>query len=383
MIVNTHIHSPYSFSSFDSIEQAVRLAREQQVRVLGLSDFNTLEGYGEFTTQCRMQKIFPLYGVEFIALDKADRSQGLRWNDPQNPGTIYFCGKALDFPLTLSAPTRSRLQGLGEGTQQHIGRVIQKLNAVLAQAGVALELDYTTIRSRYAKNTVRERHVARALADALCTQLSAEQLRAALTSLFGEQGSTLAVNDSVLFQNELRNRLLKAGAPAFIEESDDAFFGLDEVIGVVLDGGGIPCYPILADGGKVINEREQDVVQLALDLKARNIHAVEFIPTRNALELLERYVRHFREQQFCVTFGTEHNTPDLGPLNPAAKAATPLSEYLARVSYEGACINAAHQQQRAAGKPGFVDANGGLLVDADHWDGFVALGEQAIKSWID
>jgi DNA polymerase III alpha subunit len=42
--VNTHINSPYSFSSFDSIEQVVKSAREEMISVLGISDTGTMDG---------------------------------------------------------------------------------------------------------------------------------------------------------------------------------------------------------------------------------------------------------------------------------------------------------------------------------------------------
>lgn len=46
--VNGHIHSPFSFSAFDNLEQAFRMALSENVDVLGLNDFYVADGYPDF-----------------------------------------------------------------------------------------------------------------------------------------------------------------------------------------------------------------------------------------------------------------------------------------------------------------------------------------------
>jgi hypothetical protein len=41
---NTHIHSPYSYSAFESIEQSLFLAAEEHVDILGINDFYITDG---------------------------------------------------------------------------------------------------------------------------------------------------------------------------------------------------------------------------------------------------------------------------------------------------------------------------------------------------
>ena len=57
--VNNHIHTPYSFSAFSSIEEAVRMADEEDVKILGINDFYVTDGHGEFIDQCLEFHIFP------------------------------------------------------------------------------------------------------------------------------------------------------------------------------------------------------------------------------------------------------------------------------------------------------------------------------------
>ena len=65
---NSHIHLPPNFSAFDSIDQAISLAAEQAVRILGLGNYYDFTVYESFAEQARKQNIFPLFGLEIISL---------------------------------------------------------------------------------------------------------------------------------------------------------------------------------------------------------------------------------------------------------------------------------------------------------------------------
>ncbi len=84
--VNAHLHTPYSFSAFDSIGQAVDMAAREGVKVVGINDFYSMDGYGEWKEECARRNLFPLFNIEFISLNQEDQAAGLRVNDPNNPG---------------------------------------------------------------------------------------------------------------------------------------------------------------------------------------------------------------------------------------------------------------------------------------------------------
>lgn len=379
--VNTHVHTPYSFSSFDSVRQAVELAAREDVRVLGVSDFNTVAAYEEFGDACAELGVYPLYNIEFISLLENDRDAGRRWNDPANPGVMYVCGKALAHPSTLSDDARARLKCLWKGTQDHIWQVINKLNDYLGERTVPITLDYGTIRSTYAKGTVRERHVARALTDALRGRYpSDDEFRGLVRSLWDDFSAVVDVTDDIGLQNQMRARLLKAGKPAFVEEEGSAFFSLDDVRGIILDGGGIPCYPVLADESRELGEYESDPEALANKLRELRFYAVEFIPTRNGFDHLKRYAKVLRGHGMCVTFGTEHNTPGMSTMVPQARGGEAFDDELSELAYEGACILAAHQKQRAEGDSGYVNRRGSRVVEPDDLAEFARIGDEAIKA---
>ncbi|MBD3322347.1 MAG: PHP domain-containing protein [Chitinivibrionales bacterium] len=382
-VSNSHIHTPYSFSCFDSIEQAVSRARNEQVRILGISDFNTIEGHQEFSRQCEEKRVYPLYNIEFIAFSPEDKERGLRWNDPKNPGTVYFCGKALNNPSSFSKDSKNLLSALWKATQDHIWRVIEKTNEYLKEVNIPCSLDYSTIRTEYARNTVRERHVAKALYHAFARKWNdPSQLLEQYRVLFRDNSFSGNPGNSTAMQNEIRSRLLKAGKPAFVEEKREAFLPLRDIRRMILDGGGIPCYPVLTDDSIGLTEYEQDVPLLIEHLRNLRVHAVEFIPARNSFEHLKSVVKHFHKEGFIVTFGTEHNTPEMVPLAPAARNRVPLDNKLMQIGYTGACILAAHQEQHKKGYPGFVDGKGKRLVSEKEMKSFAEIGEHAINEFI-
>jgi len=97
---------------------------------------------------------------------------------------------------------------------------------------------------------------------------------------------------------------------------------------------------------------------LITDLKARGFECAEFIPIRNTPEVLSQYVLAMRAAGLVVTAGTEHNTLDLLPIEPACLKGAPVPPDVQEIFWEGACVVAAHQFLTLHGESGFVDAQG-------------------------
>ena len=85
-----------------------------------------------------------------------------------------------------------------------------------------------------------------------------------------------------------------------------------------------------------------------------------------------KFVRIFHEDNFVITFGTEHNSPALIPLKVDTRGNIDLDDELKEISYQGACVIAAHQYLRAHGEEGYLDAEGKAKLD--QIDEFRVLG---------
>jgi hypothetical protein len=327
--INAHIHLPPNYSAFTSVDQAITLATEQGITVLGASNYYDWSVYEAFAQKATAHGIFPLFGLEVICLVPELQAQNVKINDPGNPGKFYLCGKGLTKFSPLSDDAEALLSTIRRSDSERMAQVVTKLSDLLGASLTAEQLK-TELAQRHGCDVetvyLQERHVAQAFADTLG-----------------------------LDPNAVRSQWMKAGKPGYVEET---FVGFDHAYRLILALGGIPCYPTLADGTSPICGFEEPVESLIAALKNQGIYAAEVIPTRNTPEVLTRYVTEMREAGLIVTAGTEHNTPALDPLVPTCLGGTPIPEALQAIFTEGATVIAAHQ----SGPERYVDTQGQLCA---------------------
>lgn len=349
--VNGHIHTPYSFSAFSSVNPIFEMAVKEDIRILGINDFYTTGGYLEFHENALENWVFPLFNIEFIALDRELQKKGVRVNDPNNPGRTYFSGKGLDFPESLDAAHAEIVKTIKAESLHQVAIMVDKTNSVLAGIHSDLRLDYQDILKNYARDIVRERHIAKALRISIFQEFSTiGERKAFLTTLYDGKEPKANLESNSAVEIEIRNNLLKAGGKAFVEEDEKAFLSLDAVIDIIVNAGGIPCYPVLLDDPKGnITDYEVDKEALLAELSRKKIFCIELIPGRNDAGILEDFVQFFHSKEFIILFGTEHNTPDMIPLTVSCRHQVRLPDELKKISFDSACIIAAHQYLRAQG----------------------------------
>jgi len=358
--VNGHIHTPFSFSAFSDMETIFRMAREEKIILLGINDFYVSDGYDAFHKGCLANKIFPLFNIEFIGLLKEEQQKGIRINDPNNPGRIYFSGKGLDYPFHAEWLQKRKLKKVIRESQLQMKAMIIKLNNLIQANNPSLSLSYDSIRKKYAHELVRERHLAKAVRNLAVENFSSsEEQLLFLETLYGGKKSKAGLSNPAALENEIRSNLLKSGGAAFVEEDEKSFLELKKIIRLIIDAGGIPCYPVLLDdpSGKC-TEFEGDNEKLFASLNKLGIECIELIPGRNDHAILKNFVKFFHNKGFIITFGTEHNTPEMIPLTVTARGSVPLDDTLKRIAWEGACVIAAHQYLRADGRQGYVLPDG-------------------------
>ena len=255
----------------------------------------------------------------------------------------------------------------------------EKLNQLLLSIEAGFSLDFEDIKSGMTKGMVRERHLAKAIREKVDNSFSsADDKKAFYAQLFGGKELASALDAPASIENELRNNLLKAGGPAFIPEPVEAFLESELVCKMILNQGGIPTYPFLADDNNGnFTPFEGLKEKAAQTLKERTIWSVEFITTRNTVEVLEEYVRFFQNEGFVVTLGSEHNTPAMEPIELFARKKTALSNFLKEANYQGACVIAAHQYLLATEGSGYLNKDGS--PKRENLDYFVSVGKALIE----
>jgi hypothetical protein len=360
--VNSHIHLPPNFSAFDSVDQALSLAAEQRIGVLGVSNYYDYDVYGEFVELARSRGIFPLFGLEIISMQAELRDAGIKVNDPGNPGKTYLCGKSITQFDRMSPAAAQLLATIRKNDSERMAAMTSRMGDAFRSRGFVSDINEASVvdmivtRHGSPRSTVylQERHISQAFQESLFRGVQPEDRVALLSELCGAAVKVANSNDHVAVQNELRSHLMKAGKPAFVEEQ---FLSFEEARRLVLELGGIPSYPVLADGASPVCQFEADPYALIRELQSHGVYAAEWIPVRNSTRVLEEYVPKMRAAGLAVTAGTEHNTLDLIAFDPAAKDC-PLPESIRAIFWEGACVAAAHQFLSLHGECGYVDRDG-------------------------
>jgi hypothetical protein len=380
--VNGHVHTPFSFSAFSDISEIFEMAKKENIKAVGINDFFVTDGYPYFYEHALTYNIFPLFNIEFIGLLKDEQARNIRINDPNNPGRCYFSGKGLTHPFSLPKDLWTKLDSVVSESQVQVQSMVNKANQWFTEINVDIHLDFHLLKKKFAKELVRERHLAKAIRVAVFEKKKDENGRKELFKLiYGGKDSKVDMNDIPGLENEIRGNLLKLGGKAFVEEDDKAFMSIDEVIRIIVAAGGIPCYPVLLDDKNgTYTEYEGDKEKLYTELTKRNIGCIELIPGRNDAKHLQEFVKFFNDKNFVISFGTEHNSPDMIPLTCDTRGKKPLDEEMRKISFEGVCVIAAHQYLHAKGLPAFVDATG--KAQNANKDYFVTLGKAVIEKFL-
>jgi hypothetical protein len=380
---NSHIHLPPNFSAFETVEQAVELAADQGVRVLGCGNYYDYSVYQRFTETARDKNVFPLFGTEIIALETDLQQKDIRINDPGNPGRHYICGKSISRFEDLSSRADELLSGIRNNDKLRMQEMAVKMAAVFSEHGIDTGLGDQAVIARVVKRhecsadtvTLQERHLAQAFQEVFFDKVSEDRRQQKLTDIF-RVPSQSNPSDTVGIQNEIRSNLMKAGKICFVPET---FVNLAQAKELIVELGGIPCYPVLADGSKKRCEYETPVEQLIETLKANHYTMVEFITIRNSPEVLVEYVSAIRQAGIAVVAGTEHNTLDLLPIKPACVGGEAVPEEIDSIFREGICVLAAHAFLKAHGEEGFVYGQEG---DANQRiEDFSRIGAVVLKNY--
>jgi hypothetical protein len=288
-------------------------------------------------------------------MDRDAEAQSVLLNDPDNPGRVYLCGKGVTRVPPDSSTEMQHLKRMRAALERRNREMTAKVAALFRERMRAAGPTWASVRALTPRGNATERHVAWATLARL-RQWAASQgvsLPEAIAQ-FCEAPPATGADDAAL-QIFLRAKLLKAGAPCFVRESEEAFVSVEELRRIFLAFGAIPTYPVL---GNPVTSAERDIEALLERLEEAGFYAIEVIPHRNTRERLAEIVSTARRRWWPVFNGTEHNTPEAKPiLDPFA-----LDPEFEPWFRESSALLLGHQRLVAQGQPGYVDLEGRLTI---------------------
>jgi len=354
--VNLHIHTSESFSVFASPAEAAWRGYTAGLEVMGINDLYTIDGHREFGKACEILGLRAAFNMEVMAVSREAKEKGERCNDPRNPGRTYLCGKGVVRDLKPSSRSEKLLRNVRTAFSKRCREMSDKVDDLLRKLDPSLHMSFEDVLRFTPRGNVTERHVAQAVTQLINRSFPDDEERRRFTfRLIGRiEDEDISREDT--FQDLIRNRLLKVGGPAYVEEPPEAFPSIRQLVQLFRDFGAIPTYPVL---GNPVTEKEKDLDSLFDELEGYGIYAVEVIPKRNTRERLEEILRAAEEHGFPVFNGTEHNT----------KAREPLLDHFSRdptylpVFRHGAHVVLGHQFLSEYAGKGYLDPRGRLTIE--------------------
>jgi len=346
-VVNMHCHTFFSFNAYGHSPASLAwLAKRRGFKLMGIVDFDVLDGVDEFLDACEAVGVRGSAGIEtrIYVPEFATREV----SSPGEPGVCYHMGIGF-----TSGQVPEAVAGILDSLRQRATRrnqgLIARVNAHLAPVTIDYERDVLPLTPG---GSATERHIVVAYVRAaertvpnLC-EFWADKLGvepdqvAALVGDTPNSGTETRFSgknpvSSPRFQNLIRARLMKRGGVGYVRPGPDTFPSVDEFHKLIVACGALPCAAWL-DG---TSAGEQAIEELLNLLIGKGVVALNIIPDRNwniadpetrrlKVQNLYDVVRLAQELALPLNVGTEMNSfgqklvddfdaPELGPVRQA------------------------------------------------------------------
>ncbi|MBS7614488.1 PHP domain-containing protein [Candidatus Bathyarchaeota archaeon] len=354
--VNVHVHTNESFSAFRSPSEAAWHGYRAGLDVFGINDHYTIAGHGEFGEACKILGLKATFSIEIMAMHDEARKNGEHTNDPINPGRTYLCGKGVVHDLESHSRSQKLLEKVRAAFGKRCQQMTEKVDSLLKDADSSLGLPFSDVLKLTPRGNVTERHIAQAIAELIIKKFPKMRQRKLFLRKFLGKFEEDEICSIDLFQDLIRNLILKAGGPAYVVEPVEAFPSIEDTVQLFRDYGAIPTYPVL---GTPVTEKEANLDSLFRELEGYGIFAVEVIPKRNTRRRLREIVRTAKRFRFPVFYGTKNNTKKVEPLLDKYS----LDPEFLPVFRQGAYLILGHQFLSKYGGRGYINQKGGLTVE--------------------
>jgi hypothetical protein len=329
-VANMHCHTFYSFNAYGHSPTSLAwLARKQGFRLLGIVDFDVLDGVDEFLHACDLAGVRGSAGIETRVFIPEFATREI--NSPGEPGVYYHMG--IGFTSSAVPPEAAGiLADLRQRADQRNRTMVQKVNAYLDPVTVDYEADILPLTPA---GNPTERHLVLAYLQAAERQFDdSTDFWAGRLDMPRDQIAALLA-DSPQFQNVVRSKLMKKGGVGYVQPDAGSFPSIAPFHQLITACGALPCATWL-DG---TSSGEQAIEELLELLMRQGVVALNIVPDRNwnikdsatkqiKVENLYRVVELAQELALPLNIGTEMNSygqklvddfdaPELAPVRQA------------------------------------------------------------------
>ena len=310
-VANLHCHTFFSFNAYGYSPSGLAwLAKRRGFKLMGIVDFDVLDGVDELLEACIHLEVRGSAGIETRAYIPEFATREI--NSPGEPGVYYYMG--IGFPSSQPPGSAAPiLAGMRRRAEQRNRVMVERINPYLSP--VVIDYDRHVLPLTPAGNAT-ERHMLTAYIRAAAEHFKdagpfwAEKLQIAPEQVAAQIG------DGPIFQNTVRSKLMKHGGVGYTQPGPDTFPSVEEVNQLVTACGALPCATWL-DG---LSAGEQAMEELLNLLIGKGAVALNIIPDRNwnipdpemrrvKIQNLYAAVALAEKLNLPLNIGTEMNAP--------------------------------------------------------------------------
>jgi len=271
-VANMHCHTFFSFNAYGHSPTSLAwLAKRHGFKLMGIVDFDVLDGVDEFLDACELVGVRGSAGIETRVFLPEFATREI--NSPGEPGVLYHMG--IGFTTSQVPETVANiLADLRQRAARRNQAVVERVNAYLDPVAIDYERDVLPLTPA---GNPTERHIVVAYVRA------AERIVPKLLGFWAnklgvatDQVATL-IGDAPRFQDLIRAKLMKRGGVGYVQPDSGMFPTVEEFHRLILVCGALPCAAWL-DG---TSAGEQAIEELLDLLISKGVVALNIIPDRN------------------------------------------------------------------------------------------------------
>ncbi|MDH4138648.1 MAG: hypothetical protein OEW09_18310, partial [Anaerolineae bacterium] len=271
-VANMHCHTFFSFNAYGHSPTSLAwLAKRRGFRLMGIVDFDVLDGVDEFLDACEVVGVRGSAGMETRVFLPEFATREI--NSPGEPGVYYHMG--IGFTSSQVPETAaSILDDLRQRAARRNRGVADRVNAYLTPVTIDYERDVLPLTPG---GTATERHMVVAYVQA-AERIVPNLIEFWADKLNVEPGRVATLmGDTPKFQNLIRAKLMKRGGVGYVQPDSGMFPSVEEFHRLIVACGALPCATWL-DG---TSAGEQAIEELLDLLIGRGVVALNIIPDRN------------------------------------------------------------------------------------------------------
>jgi len=309
-VANMHCHTFFSFNAYGHSPTSLAwLAKRRGFRLMGIVDFDVLDGVDEFLDACQVVGMRGSAGIETRIYIPEFATREI--NSPGEPGVCYHMG--IGFTSSqVPGTAASILDDLRQRAARRNRGMAERINAYLLPVTIDYERDVLPLTPR---GNATERHMVVAYMRA-AERFVPNSIEFWADKLNVEPGRVATLMDgSPNFQNLIRAKLMKRGGVGYVQPNLDTFPTVEEFHTLIVQCGALPCAAWL-DG---TSAGEQAIEELLDLLIGKGVVALNIIPDRNwnitdpetrrrKVQNLYDIIRLAQELALPLNVGTEMNS---------------------------------------------------------------------------